>query len=158
MNNSSFRFRFLMIFSCSKICMVFLCIQQSIEAISDKKLGVISCKITQWLTMGKSTICRFQGFLKHFDQITFGGGRRMQQLLTWSTSPIETSSCYKLRARLSRHTTPSSAIEQRILKCFGIKSFLKVYKRRQIFVNFLKYPNPFDFKIRPDKFQQKRVY
>ena len=39
------------------------------------------------------------GFLKHFDQITFGGGRRMQQLLTWSTSPIETSSCYKLRAR-----------------------------------------------------------
>ena len=23
----------------------------------------------------------------------------MQQLLTWSTSPIETSSCYKLRAR-----------------------------------------------------------
>ena len=40
MNNSSFRFRFLVIFSCSKICMVFLCIQQSIEAISDKNWGL----------------------------------------------------------------------------------------------------------------------
>ena len=89
--------------------------------------------------MGKSTICRFQGFLKHFDQITFGGGRRMQQLLTWSTSPIETSSCYKLRARLSRHTTPSSAIEKRILKWLGIEAFLNVHTRRQILAKYSKY-------------------